>query len=1737
MKPRNFLLLAFFLPSLGQPARADQTWDGGGGDANWSTAVNWGGNSLPDFLMPITFAGSTQTTANNDLAAGTVIGGITFANDTFPLTNAFTLTGNAITLAGDIVTAAIAGGAFNATITDVIEFDMTFNGTRTITANNSGDKTHNLTIHGNLAETGGSWGLVKAGGSRLTLTGNNTYTGTTAVANGVLVLGSATALSNQSHVNFAGTSIGGAILGLGAGNFTRSLGTGPGEVQWTGHGGFAAFDADRIVNLGGLGATVQWATGNFVPNARNLVFGYGNGTDSQDSTHTLDFQNPIDLNGDVRTITVNDGNGTSNARIDAVLSGGLLDTGGTGAFTKNGTGTLSLTVASTYTGQTRVDSGTLLLNHANALPGGTGVTGGTSNLRLAGGVIGLGVGDFFRGLGTGDDQVQWTTTGGFAGFGADRVVNLGGAGTAVTWGAGGFIPNGASFSLSNLSADASVDFQNPIDLGAVDRTLSVANGSGARDAELSGALGGTGGIVKTGDGTLYLSSTQSTFTGPVNNTANVLQIAKLADFGQDSSLGHGTAGVPILMSSQFRTGTLDYLGDGDSSNRTFQLGPSNATFANGGIILSNGTGALVLTAPALNDAIPGVTVARTLTLGGSNTNQNTVSGIIRNHDTTGLVNLVKNDAGTWVLEGDNPYTGTTTINGGTLVLGGSNATSAVTVNSGASLHVNDPGAIGGGTFDLNGSVSIDNSSGAAIVVSTANLVTLDGNILFGGGHDLSFANGTVAAGGSRTITLNGTNRTLTFGQISYNNNLTTTVDDNGTGNRLVLGGVILADANQSRTHTFAGTGRIDITGAILDGAGTGADHLTYTGTSVLHLHAANSYTGNTTVNTSGGTLRVGASSNLAPGNLTVTQGTAELGNAAQTVGILTFGSGTNTVQVAAATVTLSSGTTLTLTGNLTANDNLNGAASFLLGGFVDLNGARTWTVDDSAGVADDFTVSTVIQNSGTGTFVKAGGGRLVLSGGNTFDSAFTIDGIVRIENNTALGSAVGGTTVTSGDALELAGGITVAGETLNFNGTGLSNTGALRNVAGTNSWAGTIVLDGSARIQADGGTHLTVGAITAGGTSRNITFGGDGDFIAGGRIGSGGANPVSGLVKEGTGLLTLSSALNDYTGSTTVNNGTLRLAASGVIPNTSSVTVNLGVLDLDGFDETINALTLGASTTTVAGNAASVVSGTPGGILRLSSNVTYNAGSVGFENARALISANLDVNNGTRTFTVNDAPNAIDLEVTGIISDSGAAASGIVKEGQGALQLSGANSYDGTTTLRSGTLILGNDEVLPNTSLSLDQRLGLTSTLDLNGHEETIGALTLSSGSTTVANSVNRIVDTAGGGILRLGGNITYNTGAATFHNNTATISADLDLNGATRTFTINDSSNAADDTVVSGDIGNSSGTAGITKSGAGTLVLSGTNTYNGSTSIGAGVLRAGSNGALGGSGVTLNGTDATLELANGIVLANNLTVSDSGNNKRLALRNGATAGEFSGDILIQEGTAGNFDLVADTGGTFTISGDIGQSSGTRTIDKEGAGIVILSGTNTYLGATTINAGTLLVDGNSGGATGSVAVKSGATFGGTGIVGGTTTIEGGATISAGGAGNTSFNNLDFNGGLTVGDAGSATWLVDIVGTTGHDRIDVVGTLNLANALLSLNWSEVSFQQSFVLASYGTLVGRFSNADPTETGGPFLLNGGEWTIDYSNNLITLHAVPEPGVIAPLLLAFGAGWWRRRKAGRS
>jgi autotransporter-associated beta strand protein len=220
----------------------------------------------------------------------------------------------------------------------------------------------------------------------------------------------------------------------------------------------------------------------------------------------------------------------------------------------------------------------------------------------------------------------------------------------------------------------------------------------------------------------------------------------------------------------------------------------------------------------------------------------------------------------------------------------------------------------------------------------------------------------------------------------------------------------------------------------------------------------------------------------------------------------------------------------------------------------------------------------------------------------------------------------------------------------------------------------------------------------------------------------------------------------------------------------------------------------------------------------------------------------------------------------------------------------------------------------------------------------------------------------------------------------------------------------------VTGSVG---GNGSLTVDGVGTTVVGARSTYTGGTVIGSAqgpaVLRAGADAALGTGGVVIgaagNATTARLELAGGHTLANNIDFRGR-NNASVGIENVAGDNTLSGTISTNVG-GGTYLIQSDAGGTLTLSGSaagataagvalqsltggqrtftlggggdgvvsgrVQNGSGTVSITKDGAGMWVLAGQNTYTGVTTVNGGRLRVTGGVS-ASGGVTVNGGGTF-------------------------------------------------------------------------------------------------------------------------------------------------------------
>jgi autotransporter-associated beta strand protein len=604
-----------------------------------------------------------------------------------------------------------------------------------------------------------------------------------------------------------------------------------------------------------------------------------------------------------------------------------------------------------------------------------------------------------------------------------------------------------------------------------------------------------------------------------------------------------------------------------------------------------------------------------------------------------------------------------------------------------------------------------------------------------------------------------------------------------------------------------------------------------------------------------------------------------------------------------------------------------------------------------------------------------------------------------------------------------------------------------------------------------------------------------------------------GLTKTGAGTLALSGA-STYTGPTTVSAGTLKSLANDLLPAASAVTVSgqgaavTATLDLNGLNQTVPSLTFGGNTTT---SAATVTTGA--GTLTLSGDVTYSATG---NPLGATVSGLVSLGAANRTFTIGDSTStSSDLTVSAVVSGAG----GVIKTGAGTLVLSGTNTFTGPVHIQQGTLSVN---TLADGGAS--SALGADTTAFKLGATTNAGTLLYTgTGATT-----DRPVDLAG------------NTGGATIDTTGASGALIFDAPAFTatgsgaKTLTLAGTSVAAHE-IASVIVDSGGGATAVTKSGTGTWLLSGANTFTGVTTISAGTLKLGSTSALGTSagatnisvagaaldlnGFTLTTADALTLRGTGISSAGALTNSSASAvtyNGLLTLGAAASIIASNGDIaLTHTGTITGATYGLTLGGTATgstLAGLLGTTSGTLT--KTGTGTWLLSGANTFTGATTISAGTLklghatalgtVTNGTSVTATGaavdlngtSVANAEALSLVGTGVSaagaltnsGAATSYAGAVTVGAGGASIGGSGNITLTAALattanaltkvgtntlTLNTASSRTGNTTI--TAGTLRLGAATALGTTAQTLTLAGGNLDLAVNTTVAAYNTVV--------------------------------------------------------------
>lgn len=571
------------------------------------------------------------------------------------------------------------------------------------------------------------------------------------------------------------------------------------------------------------------------------------------------------------------------------------------------------------------------------------------------------------------------------------------------------------------------------------------------------------------------------------------------------------------------------------------------------------------------------------------------------------------------------------------------------------------------------------NAGSPAYTMTGNTFRLSTSIINNSGTLQTFQNtgGLGLSATTATFDITGAGITITNGITNLVNGINT-ITVTGAGNTLTLGGYNLNGFNSTnRINVIGGTGNVNITGAVTSGSSS-ASGLTYNGSGTLSLTANNTYTGNTTV--SSGVLQIGngGATGSVAGNI-VDNGTvifnrtgsyAYTGAISGSGSVIKIGSGTLTLGGGSAStftggLTIDEGTVLLATsrglGQVTNNVTINNSSILDLGGLTSVS-SGTLTLNEGSVVNGSIGPSAIDARSGqitatissaSGQLIKSTSGTVTLSGasgnwGNVGSTGAIIinDGVLVSNNATALGGpslgSISGTgvVVNSAGRLDMA----VAGSTrlLQINGGTITGTSlgvstsigaqggsvsaALTGSATlTKTTSGTLTLSGSNTYS--GGTALNDGVLqigangTAGSIAGNVVTGSNSAVLAFNRSDAytfGGTISGSGQVRQiGTGTTTL-TANNTYTGTTTINAGTLKAeAASGsALGGTSDITINTGGTLLSGTANQINNtadINLAGGTLNLGGFAEGSAGTNGVGTLTLSLNsiIDFGAGSAG----------------------------------------------------------------------------------------------------------------------------------------------------------------------------------------------------------------------------------------------------------------------------------------------------------------------------------------------------------------------------------------------------------------------------------------------------------------------------------------------------------------------------------------------
>jgi fibronectin-binding autotransporter adhesin len=1523
----------------------------------------------------------------------------------------------------------------------------------------------NSTFSGVIRDGIAATGLRVDGGGTLTLTGTNTYSGTTGflggstlqigdgriggslgsgdvdLTNGKLVFNSSDAItaanviSGNGSLVLSGTGTTTLIGSNSAGkDFTGILKIDAGKLVLGGQFGDTANRSATLIVDGGSLAGSGTFQGNAVVGNATLAPGYSPGTLtiggdlslSAGSLLAYDLGTPGIVGSGVNDLLIVGGNltldGTLNITAQAGFGAGYYRLFSyAGSLIDNGIELGS--VPTGYTGTVRTN----IAKQVNLL-----LTNGTTQLVQywdgadTEGSSSVAAGDGGPGKwGTG--STSWTSSASYSINGSW----LGQVGVfAGTVGGAVKITDAQSFQELRFRTDGySLDVGTA---GALQTTggLSVIDAAVGVTATINASIRGVAGLTKTGAGTLILSGV-NTFSGDTNIDTGALhldatgslagEVQNNASFVNDGSVGRLVRNRGTLIS----TGSL--LNGLQNDGTAILSGQLNGMLANSGAVTLSGTttgiGEVTQSSAGSFDLSGFDTTIGSLSgdgnvmLGSATLTVGDATRTSFNGAILGAGGLIKTGEGTLTLGAANGYEGLTTIAAGTLSLSVdaslagavSNAATFVSAGTVAGLLTNQASANATNSGVLEGGVSNDGAFFSTGIingtVSNSRTVSLAGQL-----------NGDLFNSGSLTLTGTTTGiaavRQAAGGNIDLNGYVTTIGSLAGTGG-VKLGSARLTVGADNNSTTFSGT---------IAGAGG----LTKTGTGRLSLTGASIYTAETLIDA--GTLVISAAGSLAG----AVKNQASFVNAGTVIGpLINTGASSN------------SGT---------LNGGVTNSGVFTSTGIVDVglsnNGTAILSGQLNGMLANSGAVTLSGTTTGIGEVTQSSAGSFDLSGFDTTIGSLSGDG------NVMLGSA----TLTVGDATRTS-----------FNGAILGAGGLIKTGEGTLTLGAANGYEGLTTIAA-GTLSLSVDASLAGAVSNAATFVSAGT-VAGLLTNQASANATNSGVLEG-------GVSNDGAFfSTGIINGTV----------SNSRTVSLaGQLNGDLFNS--GSLTLTGTTTGIA-----AVRQAAGGNIDLNGYVT-TIGSLAGTGGVKLGSARLTVgaDNNSTTFS-------------GTIAGAG----GLTKTGTGRLSLTGASIYTAETLIDAGTLVISaagslagavkNQASFVNAGTVIGPLINTGASSNsgtLNGGVTNSGVFT-STGIVDVGLSNNGTAILSGqlNGMLANSGAVTLSGTTTGIGEVTQSSAGSFDLSGFDTTIgSLSGDGNVmlGSATLTVGDATRTSfngailGAGGLTKTGEGTLILTGTNVFLGLTTINVGAVQlgnGGTNGAIGEGDVVVSGGILAVDRSDSVTLSNSIRgagmfVQAGKGTTTLSGANSYTGGTLvSAGRLVGTSSSLGGDIVNKAVLSFAQTSDgafDGRIEGMGALEKTGGGRLILSGDNSGLtGATDVLGGELSVTGLL--SRSRITIGNGARLSGTGTVGGFFAQSG--AIVAPGTG--SIGTLIVNGNVTFH---AASVYAAQVGLMGADLIVSNGSAQLAGTLTVNNVSpgaRYQFNTRFtVLQANGGTSGTF-----------------------------------------------------------